>query len=102
MGNVFKIEEGSLVRRLVCCANERLLSRIIPRSRMDGEGDRIVLSMVREKFWVDVVSDFEPMSIISDLSQVSLRKFVCSHVCSSDRQLLRVERVAGVMDFVEM
>ena len=55
------------VRRLVCFSIERLLSRIVPRLRMDGEGDRVVLSMVREKFWVDMVSDFEPMSIISEI-----------------------------------
>ena len=34
------------VRRLVCCSNERLLSRIIPRLQVGGEGDRVVLSMI--------------------------------------------------------
>lgn len=42
---------------------------MIPRLRMNGEGERVVLSMLRKKFCVDVVRDFWPISIISDLLQ---------------------------------
>ena len=44
------------------------MSKMIPRLRMNREGDRVVLSMLREKFWVDVAMDFGPMRMISDLS----------------------------------
>lgn len=47
-------------------------------------------SMVREKFWVDLMWVLGPMIIISDLSQFNLRKFVCIQVFISVRQLVRV------------
>ena len=49
-----------------------------------------------------LVSDFGPMMIMSDLSQLSLRKLICIHDLMSVRQLVRVECVAVVMDLVEM
>ena len=42
------------------------------------------------------------MSIMFDLSQLSLRKFVCIQDLISERQFDRVEWVSGVMDLVEM
>ena len=51
---------------------------------------------------VFLMRDLGPMIIISDLSQFSWRKLVCIQVLISVRQLVSVERVAVVMDLVEM
>ena len=40
-----------------------------------GGGDRVELSMVRQKLSVVLVRDLGPIMIRSDLSQLSLRKF---------------------------
>lgn len=42
------------------------------------------------------------MMMISDLLQLSLRKLLFIQVFISVRQLMRVERMAGVMGFVEI
>lgn len=46
--------------------------------------------------------DFGPMMILSDLSQFSLRELAYIQDLISVRQLVRVECVAGVRDFMEM
>ena len=48
----------------MCCSKERLPSKVIPRLRMCGEGDRVELSMEREKFSVVLVSDLGQMIIM--------------------------------------
>ena len=58
-------------------------------------------SMVREKSWVERVSEFGPMIISSDLSQLSFRKLSCIHILMSVRQVLSWECVVGEIDFVE-
>lgn len=75
---------------LTCDSNERVVSKMAPRLRMCWDVCTMEPSMVREKFWVDLVRDLGPMMIISDLSQFSLRKFVCIQVFISSKQLVRV------------
>ena len=61
-----------------------------PRLRLWGDGDRVELSMVRQKLSVVLVRDFGPIMIRSDLSQLSLRKLVCIQDLMLVRQLERV------------
>lgn len=74
---------------VMCCLKEKLLSKVTPRLRMCGEGDRVELSVVRQKLWVILVRDMGPMMITSDLSQFSLRTFVRIHDLISVRQSVR-------------
>lgn len=46
--------------------------------------------------------DLAPTVIISDLSQLSMRRFECIRAFNSARQFARVERVVLMMDLVEM
>ncbi len=46
--------------------------------------------------------DLEPMMIMCDLSQFSLRKLACIHDLISVKQLVRVGWIAVVMYLVEM
>ena len=87
---------------LTCGSNERVGSKMAPRLRICGDACTVEPSMLREKFWFDWMRDLGPMMMISDLSQLSLRKFVCIQAFISIRQLVRVEWVAVVIDFVEM
>ena len=56
--------------------------------------------MVMEKLWVERVRESGPMMRISDLLQFSLRKLVSIQDLMSDRQVVRVECVVGVMALV--
>ena len=58
-------------------------------------------SMFSEKSWVERVRESGPMMIISDLLQLSFRRFCCIQVFISVRQVERVEWVAAVMGGVE-
>lgn len=87
---------------LIWWSKERLLSKMIPRLRQWGEGDRVEVPIVRRKSVAVWVTEFGPITIMSDLSQLSLRKLHCIQVLISDRQFERVEWVEGVMDLVEM
>ena len=72
-----------------------------PRLRMRVDVVTGVPSMRSEKSWVERVRESGPMIIISDLSQLSLRKFCCIQDFMSVRQVERVEWVAAVMVEVE-
>ena len=86
---------------LICGMNESVGSNMTPRLRMRVEVVTRVLSILREKFWVERVRESGPMMIISDLLQLSLRKFLCIQDFISVRQVVRVEWVAVVMVGVE-
>ncbi len=51
---------------------------------------------------MDLMRHLGPIMIITDVSQLSLRKLVYSQYFISVMQLVRVEREAGVMALVEM
>ena len=87
----FRWKKAVLVKWLPWCSKERLLSNMSPRLRMCWEGDRVVLSMVRQKLGLVLVRDMGPMMIMSDLSPLSLRKLVCIHDLVSVKQLVRAE-----------
>ena len=53
--------------------------------------------MMREKVWAEWVRELGPMMGISDLLQLSLRKFCCIYDFISVRQVVRVEWVTEVM-----
>ena len=58
--------------------------------------------MQSEKFWELGMMFFGPKMIISVLLPLSLRKLWCIQVLMSVRQLVRVDRMAGVMALVVM
>ena len=58
--------------------NDRVGSKMIPRLRMWLEVLTRDPSMVSEKSWVERVRESGPMMIISDLLQLSFRKFFCT------------------------
>ena len=58
--------------------------------------------MQSEKFWEVGMMVFGPKIIISVLLQLSLRKLWSIQVLMSVRQLVRVDRMAGVMAGVVM
>ena len=58
--------------------------------------------MQSEKFWELGMMFFGPKMIISVLLPLSLRKLWCIQVLMSVRQLVRVDRMAGVMSVVVM
>ena len=55
------------------------------------EGVTVDPSMQSEKSCVELVRELGPIMMISDLLQLSLRKFFCIHVFISVRQAVRVE-----------
>lgn len=61
------------------------------------EGVMIEPSILSEEVWVEWVREFGPMMRISDLLQLSLRKFCCIHDFMCARQVMRAEWVAVVM-----
>ena len=75
---------------------ERVGLRMIPRLQTWVEGVMMEPSMLREKVWAERVRCLGPISI-TDLLQLSLRKFCCIHDFISARQVVRVERVTEVM-----
>ena len=58
--------------------------------------------MQSEKFWEVAMMVFGPKMIISVLLPLSLRKFSSIQVLMSMRQLMRVDRMAGVIAVVVM
>lgn len=78
------------------------MSRISPRLRTQEEGRRVELSTVRQKLRMELVLDFGPMMIKSDLSQLRWRKLACIQDLMSARQSVKVEQVEVVMDLVGM
>lgn len=82
---------------MTCGRNERVGSMMMPRLRTWVEGVTMEPSMVREKVWAERMREFGPMMSISDLLQLSWRKFCCIHVFISARQVVRVEWVVEVM-----
>ncbi len=54
------------------------------------------------KSWEEGRRVLEPVIIISDILQLSLRKLLFFQVFVSVRQFVRVDRMAGVMVFVEI
>lgn len=81
---------------------ESVGSRMTPRFRTRGEGVTVCPSMQSEMSWVEGRRDLGPMMMISDLLQLSLRKLLFIQVFIAERQVVRVERMAGVMVAVEM
>ena len=73
--------------------NERVGSRMIPRLRTWVEGVMMEPSMLREKVWAERGRCLGLIMSISDLLQLSLRKFCCIHDFISVRQVVRVECV---------
>lgn len=53
--------------------------------------------MLSAKSWGERVREDGPMIRISDLLQLSFRKFVCIHVLMSIRQVVRVECMLSLM-----
>ena len=58
---------------------------------MRVEGVTVDPSMQSEKSCVELVRELGPIMMISDLLQLSFRKFFCIHVFISVRQAVRVE-----------
>ena len=70
---------------------EMVGSRMILRFWTWVEGVMMEPSMLRVKVWAERVRCFGPIMSISDLLQLSLRKFCCIHDFISARQVVRVE-----------
>ena len=94
-------KKAVLVICLTWGRNDRVGSKMTPRLRIRSEGVTVEPSMLREKSLVELVRELGPMMMISDLLQLSLRKFVCIQVFKSVRQAVRVEWVVGMMALVE-
>lgn len=75
-------------------------SKMKPRFRIWGEVVTVWPSTDRVKSWVEGRSDLGPMTMISDLLQLSLRKLAFIQDFIADRQFVMVNTVAGVMDLV--
>lgn len=75
---------------------------MIPRFRTEWEGDTIFPSIRRLKFCSLGRSDFGPVIRSSVLLLFSLRKLLSIQVFKSEMQSVMVERIAGVMDLVDM
>ena len=84
-------KKAVLVTWLTWGRNESVGSRIMPRLRTRVEGVTMEPSMFSEKFWVERVRESGPNMMISDLLQLSLRKFCCIHCLTSVRQAVSVE-----------
>ncbi len=70
---------------------------------MYGDGDRLELLTMKLRLWVVLVRDLMLMiDTMSDLSQLSCRKFACIQVFISVRRFSGVNRIALVMILVEM
>ena len=68
---------------------ERVGSRMTPRLRTWVEGVMMEPSMLRKKVWAERERCFGPIISISDLLQLSLRKFCCILDFISARQVVR-------------
>ena len=75
-----------LTTELMCALNERVESKRTPRFRTRGEGDRVTLSMEREKGEVLERVDLDPVRISSVLSLFNMRKLCFIHVLISVMQ----------------
>lgn len=71
-----------------------------PRFRIWGEVVTVGPSTERVKSWEEERSDLGPMTMISDLLQLSLRKLAFIQDFIAERQFVMVNTVAGVMDLV--
>ena len=95
-------KKAVLVTWLTWGRNESVGSKMMPRLRTRVEGVTMEPSMSREKSCVELVSEFGPMIMISDLLQFSFRKLFFIQDLTWLRQAVRVECVVGVMVLVEM
>lgn len=84
-------KKAVLVTWLAWGKKERVGFKMIPRLRTWVEGVMVEPSMLREKVWAEWVRCFGPIMSISDLLQLSLRKFCCIQDLISARQMVRVE-----------
>lgn len=75
----------------MCWEKVSLLSKMTPRLRQWGEGVRVQLSKEKQKSLAVEVREWGPITRMSDLLQLSFRKFVWSHELMSERQFERVE-----------
>lgn len=75
----------------MCWEKVSLLSKMTPRLRQWGVGVRVELSKEKRKSLAVEARELGPITRMSDLLQLSLRKFVWSHELISERQFERVE-----------
>ena len=94
--NVTEVKEGSF-GDVVGVGEEREGGVEKDAKVADLEGVTMEPSIFKEKVWVERVREFGPMMSISDLLELSLRKFSCIHDFISVRQEVRVEWVTEVM-----
>ena len=90
-------KKAVLVMWLTWDWKERVGSRMTPRLRTLVEGVTVEPSIFMDMFWVERVRVSGPMMRISDLLQLSFKKFFCIQVLTSVRQVVMVDKVVGVM-----